>query len=91
MCVPPEIVDIFSKREATFEKEFGELKVGEIPDTDLSLSPLILASQFMNPLNVGVQFALCGLVVFYAFHFCRLARSDRRGSISGWRFKNRDA
>ncbi|KAL0803936.1 hypothetical protein Bca101_096426 [Brassica carinata] len=55
VCVPPEIVDIFSKREATFEKEFGELKVGEIPDTDLSFLRFAGSSSSTPSTSAGLR------------------------------------
>ncbi|XP_048625395.1 uncharacterized protein LOC125593187 [Brassica napus] len=46
--IPQDIIDVFSEQEKHFELEAKRLDVGEIPETDLSLSPLLLDSPFIN-------------------------------------------
>ena len=46
--IPQDVIDVFSEQEKHFELEAKQLDVGEIPKTDLSFSPLLLDSPFMN-------------------------------------------
>lgn len=46
--IPQEAIDLFLEQEKHFELEAEKLKIGEIPETDLSLSPLQLESPFLN-------------------------------------------
>ena len=41
-------IDLFAEQEKKYEQEAEELKVGEIPEGDLALSPLVLDSQFVD-------------------------------------------
>jgi len=41
-------IDLFAEQEKKYEQEAEELKVGEIPEGDLTLSPLVLDSQFVD-------------------------------------------
>ncbi|KAF8106771.1 hypothetical protein N665_0133s0012 [Sinapis alba] len=43
--IPQETIDMFAAQEKQFEEEALKLEVGEIPEADLSLSPLKLNSQ----------------------------------------------
>lgn len=45
---PQAIIDIFAAQEKQYEEEVKRLDVGEIPDSDLCLSPLVLPSKFLN-------------------------------------------
>ena len=46
--IPQETIDMFAAREKQFEEEVLKLGPGEIPETDLVLSPLRLDSQFVD-------------------------------------------
>ncbi|KAG2283385.1 hypothetical protein Bca52824_054605 [Brassica carinata] len=41
-------IEIFAEQEKKYEQEAEKLKVGEIPEGDLTLSPLVLDSQFVD-------------------------------------------
>ena len=41
-------IEIFAEQEKKYEEEAEKLRVGEIPEEDLTLSPLVLDSQFMD-------------------------------------------
>ncbi|XP_048615540.1 meiosis-specific protein ASY2-like [Brassica napus] len=41
-------IEIFAEQEKKYEQEAQKLRVGEIPEEDLTLSPLVLDSQFMD-------------------------------------------
>ncbi|KAF3519453.1 hypothetical protein DY000_02059002 [Brassica cretica] len=41
-------IEIFAEQEKKYEQEAEKLRVGEIPEEDLTLSPLVLDSQFMD-------------------------------------------
>lgn len=42
-----ETVDVFAAQEKHFREEAARLDVGEIPETDLCLSPLVMESRFL--------------------------------------------
>lgn len=44
--IPQETIDTFVDQEKFYEAETNRLEVGEIPETDLTLSPLVLESKF---------------------------------------------
>lgn len=46
--IPQDVLDVFSEKEAALGQGDKELEVGDIPEPDLALSPLILPSQFLN-------------------------------------------
>lgn len=41
-------IEMFAEYEIKYEQEVARLKVGEIPEEDLTLSPLVLDSQFVD-------------------------------------------
>ncbi|WZZ64121.1 hypothetical protein YC2023_075491 [Brassica napus] len=41
-------IEIFAEQEKKYEQEAEKLRVGEIPEEDLTLSPLVLDSQFVD-------------------------------------------
>ncbi|KAG2271604.1 hypothetical protein Bca52824_066159 [Brassica carinata] len=41
-------IEIFAEQEKKYEEEAEKLRVGEIPEEDLTLSPLVLDSQFVD-------------------------------------------
>ncbi|KAG2250832.1 hypothetical protein Bca52824_080968 [Brassica carinata] len=41
-------IEIFAEQEKIYEEEAEKLRVGEIPEEDLTLSPLVLDSQFVD-------------------------------------------
>ncbi|XP_013658665.1 meiosis-specific protein ASY2-like [Brassica napus] len=41
-------IELFAEQEKKYEQEAEKLKVGEIPEGDLTLSPLVLDSQFVD-------------------------------------------
>lgn len=45
--IPQETIDVFSSQEKHYERETSRLDVGEIPEEDLHLSPLVLESKFL--------------------------------------------
>ncbi|WZZ33036.1 hypothetical protein YC2023_016437 [Brassica napus] len=46
--IPQASIDMFVEYERKYEQEAEQLKVGEIPESDFRLSPLVLESQFMD-------------------------------------------
>lgn len=46
--IPQETIDMFATREKQFEEEASKLDPGEIPEVDLTFSPLHLDSQFVD-------------------------------------------
>lgn len=46
--IPQDTVDMFSVREKDYDEKAKELDVGAIPETDLTLSPLVLPSEFVD-------------------------------------------
>lgn len=46
--IPQEMIDIFVAQEKEHEAEVARLNVGELPETDLTLSPLVLPLIFVN-------------------------------------------
>ena len=46
--IPQDVIDTFAAREKQFEEEALKLDPGEIPEIDLTLSPLHLDSQFVD-------------------------------------------
>lgn len=53
--IPQETIDAFAAREKQNEEEASKLDVGEIPEADLTLSPLVLDSQFVDK-RIMVEF-----------------------------------
>ncbi|KAF8109078.1 hypothetical protein N665_0103s0033 [Sinapis alba] len=47
-AIPQSMVDLFTAQERQLESEAAALEVGEIPEEDLSLSPLILPPRFLD-------------------------------------------
>ncbi|KAF8116609.1 hypothetical protein N665_0016s0039 [Sinapis alba] len=47
-AIPHSMVDLFAVQERRLESEAAALEVGEIPEEDLSLSPLVLPSRFLE-------------------------------------------
>ncbi|KAF8055949.1 hypothetical protein N665_1281s0001 [Sinapis alba] len=52
-CLELDVIDVLSHKETDLGQEVWELKVGEIPESDLCVSPLILPSQFLNEALLG--------------------------------------
>ncbi|KAG2292458.1 hypothetical protein Bca52824_039127 [Brassica carinata] len=46
--IPQASIDMFVEYERKYEQEAEQLKVGEIPESDFRLSPLVLESQFVD-------------------------------------------
>ncbi|KAJ4916782.1 Uncharacterized protein Rs2_02332 [Raphanus sativus] len=46
--IPQELIDLYRTQEDLYKAKMDELKVGDIPEADLSLSPLILSSTFVS-------------------------------------------
>ncbi|KAL0655730.1 hypothetical protein Bca4012_076314 [Brassica carinata] len=46
--IPQASIDMFVEHERKYEQEAEKLKVGEIPEGDLRLSPLVVESQFVD-------------------------------------------
>ncbi|KAG2283577.1 hypothetical protein Bca52824_054797 [Brassica carinata] len=46
--IPQASIDMFVEYERKYEQETEKLKVGEIPESDFRLSPLVLESQFVD-------------------------------------------
>ncbi|XP_018461884.1 uncharacterized protein LOC108832932 [Raphanus sativus] len=46
--IPQDTIDMFADREKEYDQAAKELKVGDIPESDLTLSPLVLPSQFVD-------------------------------------------
>ncbi|KAF8100248.1 hypothetical protein N665_0228s0003 [Sinapis alba] len=47
-AIPHSMVDLFAVQERRLESEAAALEIGEIPEEDLSLSPLVLPSRFLE-------------------------------------------
>ncbi|XP_048609640.1 uncharacterized protein LOC125585127 [Brassica napus] len=46
--IPQASIDMFVEYERKYEQEAEQLKIGEIPESDFILSPLVLESQFVD-------------------------------------------
>ncbi|XP_056843974.1 uncharacterized protein LOC108836203 [Raphanus sativus] len=46
--IPQDTIDMFAAREKDYDQAAKELEVGDIPESDLTLSPLVLPSQFVD-------------------------------------------
>ncbi|KAF2533800.1 hypothetical protein F2Q70_00030623 [Brassica cretica] len=48
MKIPQEMIDVFDEQEKLYEEEATKLRVGPLSDSDLTLSPLVLPSRFVE-------------------------------------------
>ena len=48
MAIPPEMIDVFSEQEKLHEAEAANHRVNPLSNSDLSLSPLLLPSRFVD-------------------------------------------
>ncbi|KAF3549686.1 hypothetical protein DY000_02009127 [Brassica cretica] len=46
--IPQEMIDVFTEQEKLYEAEVTKLRVGPLSDSDLTLSPLVLPSRFVE-------------------------------------------
>ncbi|KAF3486856.1 hypothetical protein F2Q69_00055358 [Brassica cretica] len=46
--IPQEMIDVFDEQEKLYEAEATKLRVGPLSDSDLTLSPLVLPSRFVE-------------------------------------------
>ena len=48
MAIPQQAIDTFTKKATILQRESADLEFGDTPEADLSLSPLVLLSQYID-------------------------------------------